>query len=44
MPAGIKATMLMDHDGAGWDTGPFDFDEGEVKGFAVPQQRYVLFE
>lgn len=44
MPAEIKAKTLLYHYGDEWDTGPFDFVEGEFKGFARPQQRYVLFE
>ncbi|MCH8968755.1 MAG: MBL fold metallo-hydrolase [Planctomycetes bacterium] len=44
MPAEIKAKTILYHYGDEWDTGPFDFVDGEFKGFAVPQQRYVLFE
>ncbi len=44
MPAEIKAKTILYHYGDEWDTGPFDFVEGEFKGFAESQQRYVLFD
>lgn len=44
LPAEIKAKTLLYHYGDEWDSGPFEFVESEFKGFARPQQRYVLFE
>ena len=44
MPDDIKKKTHLYHYGDDWDSGPFDFVEGEFCGFAVPQQRYVLFE
>lgn len=44
MPPEIKAKTILYHYGDEWDSGPFDFVEGEFAGFAKPQYRYILFE
>lgn len=44
MPDEIKRKTHLYHYGDDWDQGPFDFVADEFAGFALPQQRYTLFE
>jgi ribonuclease BN (tRNA processing enzyme) len=44
MPPEVKRKTILYHYGDSWDSGPYDFVEGEFAGFARPQHRYVLFE
>jgi len=44
MPPEIKSKTVLYHYGDEWDDPAYGFVAGEFRGFAVPQQRYVLLD
>lgn len=44
LPESVRKKTWLYHFGDDWDTGPFDCVNDEFAGFAVPQQRYTLFD